>query len=322
MSEYGLNAGIAIGFQNSYGTANVDSLHFVPFLNEDVGIDQPPLISENLTGVFDEAQDFSGPRTVAGNLACDAHPLSIGMMISAVLGVSSTQAADDAFQHAWQPNVADFDIYAANKPVTYYKDLGVGSAMIFQDLIGSTLELAIANGELTKCTVGFMGGQLTQQSAISKALPTGRPRWPWNVASVSIGGSAVPELQALTLTVDQSLEASHTINASLYPSRVKRSGFRTMQVEGTIFFDTQDHYQSFLNETEQNLTVFLKGGEEVASGYTEDMTIILPAFRYREFKPVAEGPTQIAVSFTAAAKYHQNSATGLEIILVNTQAAY
>ena len=322
MSEYGLNAGIAIGFQNSYGTVLTSSLHFIPFLNEDVGIDQPPLISENLTGVFDEAQDYSGPRTVGGNLAADAHPLAVGAMISAVLGRPTSVQSDAIYTHTWKPRTADFDIYAANVPMTYYKDLGVGSAMLFQDVIGTTLELAITNGELTKCTVGFVGGQLTQVAAISKSLPTGRPRWPWQVASVSLGGAATPELRQATITIDEGLEASHTLNASLYPSRVKRSNFRTVSIEGTMFFDSQDHFQDFLAETEQNMTIFLKGQEVVQSGYTEDMTIIMPAFKYREFKPIAEGPTQIEVSYTAAAKYDQSSATAIQLTLVNTLAGY
>ncbi len=322
MAEYGLNAGIAMGFQNSFGTSNVNSLHFIPILNENVGVNQPPLISENLAGIFDEAQDFAGPRTVEGDIAADAHPLSTGMMISAVLGPPTTVTSGGIFTHTWKPRTTDFDIFAANQPITYHKDLNVGSAMLFYDLVGNSLELGIANGELAKVTVGFMGGSFEQIAAVAKSLPTGRPRWPWNVASVSIGGSAVGEIRSATIKVEEGVEASHTLNATLFPSRTKRTGFRTISVDGTIFFDTQAEYQDFLAETEQNMTIFMKGGTEVQSGYSEDLTIILPAFRYREFKPEVGGPPQIEVSFTGAAKYLQTSATALEITLVNTIAGY
>lgn len=323
VTPYGQKAAIALCFQDSYGSSNVDSLHFIPYLNESVGLDKPPLISENMRGIFDEGDDYEGPVMVTGDLVAEAQPIALGAMLAAVLGKPSTVSSDAMFTHTFKPRTSDFDIKCPNNPLTYYKYLNDGgSASLFQDLNGTTLELGIAAGEFLKTTVGFVGGENSPQIAAVAASYETAKRWTWNVTSVSLGGAAKPELMDLTIKVDEQLEAQHTLAGQLYPSRIKRTGMRVVEVAGTLKFDNQDEYQEFLSQSERALIVTLTGPTELETGFYETLTIKTPLLRWRENKPVVGGPGPIEVSLTGAGKYSVTSATALEITLINTIAGY
>ena len=329
MSEiYGMKAAIAYAFQSSFGTSNVTSLHFIPFLTENVGLEKPPLISENLRGVFDEGDDFTGPTMIAGEVEAEAQPLAVGAMISAVLGLPTTVTSTAIFTHTWEPPQVDFDRFSATRPVTYHKHLNdVGSAQTFSDLNGTVLEFSIAAGEFLKVKNTFVGASFTQEAAIAPTYPTGK-RWTWAVGSFSIGGVAVPELIDLTITLDQAIEAQHTLSNSIFPNRLKRTGFRTLSIEGTMKFDDQDEFQEFLaqnssfNATEREMVLNFLTPTEIQSGFFETLQLQIPLFRHREYKPVAEGPGQIEVGFSSAGKFSVNSNTPLRITLINSLAGY
>jgi len=126
----------------------------------------------------------------------------------------------------------------------------------------------------------------------------------------------------MTLELDEALENKNTLNNTKTPSRTVRSGRRTLAVGGTLIFDTQTEYQQFLSQSERNLTVHMKGATEVQSGYPETLTMVVPLFRYTDFKPVAGGAEKIEVGFSGKGVYSTTSATMLQITLANTQAAY
>lgn len=326
--SYGMKSAVALALQNSFGTPNVTSLHFIPFLTENVGLEKPPLISENLRGVFDEGDDFSGPAVIAGELEAEAQPLAVGAMISAALNAPTTVTSDAIFTHTWEPPQTDFDNFSATVPVTYHKHLNdTGSAQTFGDLNAATLEFSVAAGEFLKVKNTFVGASFRQEAAVTPVYPTGR-RWTWAVGSFSIGGVAIPQLMDLTLTLEQAIEASHTIDADIFPNRIKRTGFRTLAIEGTMKFDDQDEFQDFIAQdssfvaTEEAMIFNFVTPTEIQSGFFEQLTIECPLFKYREYKPVAEGPGQIEVGFTAAGKFDVGSNTAMRITLINSLAGY
>lgn len=320
-TPYGMKGSVAIAFQNSFGVQNVTSFHFIPMLSEDIGREIPPLVNENMRGIFDEGDDHRGPNLIAGDIEAEVQPLSVGALISTVLGKPTSVDSGNFFTHTWEPRTADFDIFAANVPFTYYKDLNDGgSAQIFRDMVGSVLELSIANGEFLKAKVSMTGGNFAQIAAIAASYPVGG-KYPWSVSSVQIGGVANAQVMDMTVTVDEAIEPMYTLNGSLFPARTKRTGFRTVAVEGTLKFDDQVEFQQFLTEGEQSMILTMVGAT-VSSGFTEDFILTLPLLRYTEFKPPLAGPGQVEVGFSAKGKYSVTSATALHLTLVNTLTGY
>ena len=323
MAGYGQKSTVGIIFQDSYGSVgSVNSIHWVPFLSEDFKEEIPDNYSNNIRGVFDEGDSYEGPRVVNGTLSTEAQPITIGAMLKTVLEETAVVNSDGIYTRTFKPRTSDFDDVTANNPVTVYAYRDTGSAFLHSDMNGATLELSIANGELLTTNVGFVGGGFSQNAATAASFPAGK-RWTWNVASVFYTNSVIGNLADLTITLDDGgIEAQHTLNASKYPSRNKRTGFRNISVSGTFKFDNQNEYQEFRSKSERELTLHLQGVTEIQSGYYESLTVKLPKLRYEEAAPAVGGPGQIEMGVTARGKYSVTSGTALEITLVNTQVAY
>jgi hypothetical protein len=319
---YGMKANVGISFQNSYGTALASSIYWIPYLSEGFAVSKEPVISENMSGVFDEGVHYEGLNANDGTIEAEANPIALGAMFKAMFGAPSTVTSGAYYTHTFKPRTGDFDDFSAQIPVTVTKALGdTGSAHQFYDMNASKLSLSVANGELLKASIEFMGGKYSQVTAPAASYPTGKG-WMWDVASVSIAGAANADISELNLELDEALENKYTLNNTKTPSRTKRSGRRTLSVGGTLIFDNQTEYQQFLSQTERNLTVNMRGTVAVQSGYYDSLTLIVPLFRYVEFKPVAGGAEKIEVGFSGKGVYSTTSATALHVTLSNTQAAY
>lgn len=318
---YGQKANVAISFQNSFGTPLTNSQYFIPRVSGGLALDIPDLVSENQRGVFDEGDSYEGPRSVSGDLETEAMPIPLGVLLKCVMGEPTTVQSTGIYAHTFKPRLSDWDETAANIPVTYEQDLDTGSAQQFFDLNGNTLELGISAGELLKAKVGFVGGNFQQNAAAAATYPTGK-RWTWDATSVSIGGSAQPQLMDMTISLDESLEAQHVLNNSKYPGRIKHTGNRSITIGGTMKFDNQNEYQEYLSQSERELVINFQGVTEIQSGYYDLVEIKVPLMRHTDFKPMASGPGPIEVGFSSKGKYSTSSATALQITLTNTQAAY
>jgi len=325
MSEtYGQKANLGICFQDSYGTSNTSSMHWIEFMSEDVVPKKEALKSQNMRGIFEEGDAYEGKNSADGNLEAEAHPITLGVFLTAIFGAPTTVNSDGIYTHTWQPSQTDFDDKVANIPFTLYKDLNDGgSASLLYDLNGATLELGVANGEFLKSTLGVVGGNFEQLAALTPSFPNGK-RWTWDVSSVTFGNSEQTGLADLSLTINDGVEALHSLAASRgkWPARLKRTGFRTFEVSGTMRFDNQDEMQEFLSFNERKLDVSFTGPTEIQSGYYETLQIVMPAMLYTDFPAGASGPGLIEVGFSANGNYHTGSGTAMEITLVNTKAAY
>ena len=321
--SYGQNANVGIIFQNSFGTVgDVGSVHYLPILSETIARKKPGLRSQSMRGIIDAGDMYEGPNMNEGEIEIEAQPIPMGALLKTVLGDPTTVQSGGIYTHTYQPRTSDWDEVSAVEPTTIYKYMEVGSAMMFYDMNGTMLEMNVANGEFLKMKVGFVGASFLQDSNTAATYPAGR-KFTWDQTSVSMGGSSVSEIEALTITLEENREAMHTLNNTRDPSRIKHSDFRTLAIEGTIKFDNQTEYQQFLTQSERELIVhFVNSATEIQSGYNESLTIQVPLMRYEEFEPVNNGPGQVSVGFTANGIYSTTSATMLQITLVNTQAAY
>ena len=318
--SYGQSSNIGISFQNSYGTLLTDSVYWMPHVTDGVGVNIEDLMSEASRGIYDEGDSYTGKKNSDGDLELEAQPIPMGVIFKAMFGDPVTVNSGSVYAHTFKPRTSDWDSKSANNPLTYHQYLDTGSAQLHYDMNANTLELSIANGELLKMTCGFVGGSFQQIANLSPSYPTGK-HFTWDATSLSIGSAGKDEITDISISIDESLEAMHTLNGSRYPSRIKRTGFRTIEVSGTLKFDDQVEYQNFLNQTENELVVTLEGVTQIQSGYNEMLEIKVPALRYTELKP-SPSVGEMEVGFSGKAKYSVSSATALQIELRNTQAAY
>lgn len=319
---YGNNSEVGICFQDSYGTLNVSSMHWIEILDEDVGLEKPPLISQSMRGIYDEGQHYQGANAVNGTINGEAHPVALGALLTAAFGAASVVNSGSIYAHTFKPRTDEFDQYSANIPFTLHKYLDdSGSASLLYDLNANGIELSVSNGELLMANLEVVGGKFEQQANVAASYPTGK-QWTWDSASIAIAGAGISEIKQLTVKTSESIEAMHTLNGSVYPSRNKRTGFRTVEISGTMTFDNQNEYQEFLTQSERELDVTFAGVTEIQSGFYDTLRIIAPLMRHTEYKPVVGAVGEIEVSFSSKGVYSANSGTALQVTLTNTKAAY
>lgn len=317
-----MDARIGISFQNSYGTANVASMHWLEPINESVDLKKAQQIQKGLRGVYDEGQPMEGVNTVAGDVLIEAKGNDLGVLIAAVSGNPSTVTSGALYTHTFKPRTADHSAPSAERPFTYHKFMGdAGSAHQYSDLNGNALELSVANGEFLTAKLSVIGGAYARSGAIAAVHSVSNPI-DWSVSSVSLGGAAISNIKSLTITQNNNLAAQHTLGATEFPSRVKRTDMRTIDVAGTMFFDDQTEMTKFLNQSDQSVKIFMKGTSLVQSGYYESLLVDIPTMRYTEHPLVVGGAGQQEVSFKAKAIYNVGSGTSIAYTLACGKAGF
>lgn len=313
--SYGQDAKIGLSFQNSYGTVNVASLHWLEPIQESVTLKKAQIKQKGMRGIYDAGQVQEGVNTVAGDISVEAKANELGVLLSAVCVSSLAITSGALYQHVFRPRQSDHNPMCAERPFSYLKNMGDGgSAHQYSDLCGSNLELAIANGELLTAKMGVVGGAFARIAGVAATYSISNPI-DWSVSSIMLGGVALNAPKSLTVTQDNNLAPIHTVGVVKTPARIKRSGERTISIAGTLLFEDQVEAAEFINQTDQRLVIVLTGTTNVQSGYPEMLIIDVPAMRYTEFPMVVGNPGQTEVGFKAVAQYHAGSGCAIQYTL-------
>jgi len=321
--SYGQDTRVGISFQNSYGTPNVASLHWIEPINESVNLLKAQITQKGLRGVYDKGVLQEGMNTVAGDVTIEAKANALGVLLSAVNVSSLSITSGSLYTHVFKPRQSDHSQLSAERPFTYLKFLGdTGSAQEYSDLNGNTLELAVSNGELLTAKLGIVGGSFARIAAVAATYSESNAI-DWSVGSASFGGVAMTGIiRSLTISQELGLQAQHTIDTDKFPARIKRNDARVINVSGTLIFDDQSEYEYFLNQTDQAANIFLRGSSLVQSGYYESLLVEIPKMRYTEHPISVGGPGQLEVNFKAEAQYHTGSGTAISYTLACGKAGF
>jgi len=310
---------LGICFQQSFGTAYISSFFYVPLISESVVESIPPIVSEGMRGRFEEGDSYEGAHEVAGDVVIPAHPVLLGVLLKAWCGQSSGSLATSVYTHTFQPKTSDFGTMAAVPPMTIEVYRDSGSAHQYHDCLCNGLSIEIAYGAIIKATMSIMGASFAK---VAKTGPTyiAGSEFVWNQSSISFGG-AVDEVSQITLNMANNLEGRGTLDGTKKFNRIKRAGFRTIDVSGTILFVDDAEFDKWHGQTTQK-TVITVTGQAITSGYNGTFEADIPTMRYSEFPVNIGGPGMIEVGFAASAKYNTGSATMAKFTLVNTQSVY
>lgn len=312
---------VGVGFQGSFGTANVDSFHYIPIHNETLTEAKPPLVDESMRGRFEAGVTYEGFNEITGDIVFPPHPILLGVALKAWFGQSSGSAQDDSYLHSFIPRTQDFDALAAVPPMTIEVYRDAGSAHQYYDVCCNALSIEIAHGAIYRATMSVIGGKYSKVVKSTPSYIVGDD-FTWDQSSVSLNGSAVDEISTLTISFNNNLEAKGTLDGTKTANRIKRTTFRTIEVSGTSLYVDDTELDIFRAGTEQRAAFNIDGGYEVASGYNATLLIDIPSARYNEYPPQVGGTGLNEVSFTMDAKYNAGSGTMAELQLVNSQPSY
>lgn len=313
----------AISAQNSFGT-NTASWNFIPIISEGITTTIEQIRRGSIVGRTAEGIAQQGVERNQGDVSLEPHPIHIGRILRGVCGQStsvnnttSNAAGFLDYMHEFIPRNAKFDSKSMLPPFTLQIDRNVTSAFQYTDALFTKLELHIKGNALVNAKATVVA-RTSSIMAASTATFTEPAEWTWNVASVSIGGTAVDFIEDLTISIDQPVDGVVMLDGTRRVNRFVRSNPTAIRVNGTMDFQDLTEMNNFRNQTQQRLLVNLAAA--VSSG--PYMLIDVPNMLYDTFPANISGPGRISVGFQASGEYNTSSSYAIRITLTNTQVNY
>lgn len=327
---YGAQTKLGIARQASAGswTIAANSYHALAFASTDIGLDKEELISENLIGRFEQGAVYDGIGNVNGTLEAEATPRNLLAIAGMVLNHSPAVVTSGTVR-TWTflPNTADFDATFVKAPFSIYRQFAdSSSADVFFDCQGGQMELAFSQGQFARVRATIVGGArvptgVASLNVVPDAADVGR-LYPWNVVSISLGGSALQQMSDVTVTLNESVEPQYTMNGTLAPYKYSRSGFREVTVSGTLLFNDRAILNDFVAGTQRQLLLTATNTvASIQSGYFNVLRVDIPQLKITAFKPAVSGPGEVSVSFTGRGVIDPTSNYAMQVTLINSYAS-
>lgn len=328
--SYGAQIKVGFARQAAAGTAATDpgSFHGFGLVSEDIGLEKEEVISQNLTGLFEEGAVYEGTNRVVGNLEAEITPRNLGAMLAMVVNHSPVSVTSASIRtYTFLPNTVDFSSTLVKAPWTMYKQFSdASSAEHFYDMQFGQIDFTLAQGALLKARITCAGGTRTATGIGSADV---RPNiadvgrlFPWNVSSITYGGTAVDAFSELTVSLNENIDALYTINGTLAPYKYTRTNFRQVTVNGTLYFADRSILNNFAADTQARLLVTcINTRTAIQSGFYNRFIIDIPQAKITAFKPGASGPGEVSVNVTMRGVADPNSNYAIQFTQVSTYQA-
>lgn len=328
--SYGAQLKFGIARQTNAGSYNTTatSFHGFALTAEQVGLEKEELISQNLTGRFEQGAVYDGVANVAGTIDFELTPRNLGIALAAAVNYSpATVTSGSVKAYTFLPNTQDYSATLVKAPFTIYKQFtDAQSAELFYDAQFGQLSFTVAQG-------AFVKGQLTQAGGTRLSTGTGSASvmpdatdvgvlYPWNVASISYGGTGIADYSEITVSLNESIDPLYTINGTLAPYKYTRSAFREVTVNGTMYMTDRSVLNNFAAGTQARLLITVVNTRTaIQSGYYNTLTIDVPQLKVTAFKPGVSGPGEVSVQFTGRGVLDPSSSYAVQYVLTNTYGA-
>lgn len=310
---------------NSWVT-DPSSFHGIALTDESIGLEADEVISQNLTGTFNQGASYQGTSRVNGTISFEVTPRNLAAFLAAVVNQPTVVTSGSVKQYTFTPNLVDFSGTLVKQPYTIYKQFSdSNSAELYYDAQFGQLDLTFSQGQMLKGQATLAGGtRLSTGIGSMNVLPApsdvGR-LFPWNVSSVSYGGVGLSQASDITVSLNENVAALYTLNASLAPNKFTRSAFRELTVNGTFYMNDRQLFNNFMNNVQQRLLITaVNTVAALQSGYYDSLLVDIPQFKITAFKPGVSGPGEVSVKFTGRGVLDPTSSYVAQFTITNTYA--
>ena len=140
----------------------------------------------------------------------------------------------------YTPVDSDFSVTAPIKPLTIVKGIEVNTQDVYYDMQPVFLDIQINAGQFMQAELGLVGGKFTHNSSLTAAYShDNMVDYEWDTCSVQVGGTHYDNFESINIRVTEGISLQHTLSGSKEPSRYERSGWRTVDIGGTMIFDSR-----------------------------------------------------------------------------------
>lgn len=317
-SGIGILGHIGLAKETTWGTA-VAATDYFEALSEGITSVPDRFETKNIVGNMYEPDDVTGIIRSSGDVTLPTHPTPLGHFIMGTLGNNSGSVVLSGFLFKNEFTVKTSDTSSLHPLPAYTFEVfrDIGSAQQFDGVQISQLQLAVQPNQDLRATASVIAKASRNLAKTTPSFP-GSPVgvFTFDTCSVSLGGTGVSIIEALTVTINNQLEGLAALNNSTSIARIKRSGPPQIRVAGTIALEDIIEYQKLINQTEFALVVSLTKANSFA------LVIDVPRLVYTGFPLGMGGRGRQTVSFAATGRYHTGSSSAIKISLTNTKSDY
>lgn len=325
--SYGAQMKLGIARQTAGGTAVTAVGSFFPLavVNEGVSLEKEELISENLSGRFEQGAVYDGISAVRGTIEFEVTPTNLIPMLMATVNYQPSVVTSGALRTmTWFPNTADFSSLLVKPPITIYKQFSdSNSADQFYDCQFGQLDLVFGQGQFMRARATIVGGARAASGvgsmAITPVAGTLEELFPWNVTSASLGSNPLSDSTELTVSLNENVDALYSINGTLAPYKYTRSGFREVTVNGTAYLTSREMMDMYAAGTMTSLSITAVNTRTAAqSGYYHSITVEVPRLKFTAIQQSAAGPGEVSLQFTGRGVVSPSSGYSIKFTTVTT----
>ena len=309
---------IGLGKETTFGTP-VAATDYILALSENITLTKDRFELTNINNRFTEPDDMAGLDRYAGQVVFPSDPTALGFFLRSVFGTMSGSVVLSGFlwKNEFTTALADFSANSPVPPYTFEVFRDVTSSNQYAGGVVNQLTLASQVNQELRVSAGMI---FKTSSVIAKSAASyvSSPTYPFafDTASISIAGAGSAIVEAMTVTIDNQLEGIPVINASTEIVKIRRKGFQSVRLSGTVGFENLTEYNIFKAQTEQRIFAhFFR-----ASSFS--LLIDMPRVVYSSFPLGIPGRDRLTVGFEGIARYHAGSAQAIKVDLTNTKSNY
>lgn len=327
MPIYGYQSALSLVFQDSYDSVGdlTNSYTNIPYLSENLTTNLEDILSDQITGTFDEENRYRGQQHVNGDIEVEVGAASIGMLISSMLDKQSSVNSDSIYTHTWKGREGEALPLSWNKPVTIAVASNPSGASLLGvknilNLCATSMEFTLEQGGFLKSKIAFVGGADNGGSTAERTnFISNDDLFTWDNSSLSINGVGLKS-ESITINVTDPVEPQFTLTQSYWPYANRLNGFRDVTFSLVLPWDNNSAYTDFFNDTNiGTLKLHAAGKTEIQSGYYNEINFDLERVRYESVEKSAGGPGEVMLNISGRAQYNDSTAYSMQITLTNSQ---
>lgn len=316
MAGLGAFAHVGVGKETAFGTA-VAASDYLQIVSESISHNIEEVVREAIHGVVDEPASLAGLETIAGDIVVEVQPETIGYLLRSALGAPETTGVEAPYTHTFTPVQTDFAAKCALPPYSLEIHRDLEQAFQFAGCVVNNLQFSWGvDQKILRCTASILGKSVTLIAKTTPEFETSNP-FTWEQATYKTGSplAAVDTLTAIQITVNNNLEAVATLNNTNEISRIRRNGFRTVEIQFTFEVEDLTEYNKFKAQSENAFEFEFTSGDN-------KIKFDLPKVRYTSYPLGVGGPGRLTVAVAGKAKYDAVTEKAIGIVLTNSAASY
>jgi len=316
---------LGIGKETTWGTP-VTVTDYLKFTSETLALAIEELVSTSLSAKRDEPDSYEGLGSVSGDIVCEVHPNTIGLILNSWFGsVTTTQpeptAAPSVYQHVFTPTNTPFSTDCILPPYTIEIHRDLDKAFQYSGCVANVLSFTFGVGaKILSLTSTWISKDV---SLITKTTPSYDATEPflWNTGVISIGGTTYKLVETLTFTLENGLVGIPLLDGTKRIAKIVGDAFRFGTISPTFHVEDTSKFSNFVNWTTEAWNLKFEGAE-IEGGYKWTIEFDFPKVLYTAYPVNVGGPGRLTVGASGKLKYDATAGYLAKVTLINTKSSY